>query len=478
MPQPKSSLEILAGHLTSLPVLLLGGATVLSLASGAVIDAVVILAVVIANAAVGYVTERRVERIMMSLQSAGIPQALVRRDGEEMIVPAAGLVPGDVLVLKVGHDVPADARVLNVAGLAVDEAALTGESMPVAKVVAALAGSNGALADRVNMLYAGTIITEGTGTAVVTATGRRTELGRIRALVAETATPSTPLERQLDRVGRRLVGVSLGACAAALGLGLLRGVPLLEMARSAISLAVAAVPEGLPAVATTTLALGTQRMLRRGTLVRRLAAVESLGAVTVICADKTGTLTENRMTVDSWCVGRREYGQGKELAVEATVDFALARALSVAILCNEAELGDDGAEGKGSSTEAALLVAGRDAGLDYRADRRRHPPRARPRQRRAARVRCLARRRGEPRHAPHAGARGRRVRPRVARRQVPDRARAAGGRRGRGHDRRRYQRRRRPAGGRHRRGDGGPGHRRGARRRRRRAAHRRLRRDR
>ncbi|PYN17555.1 MAG: hypothetical protein DMD76_30895, partial [Candidatus Rokuibacteriota bacterium] len=297
MPQPKSSLEILAGHLTSLPVLLLGGATVLSLASGAVIDAVVILAVVIANAAVGYVTERRVERIMMSLQSAAIPQALVRRDGEEMIVPAAALVPGDVVVLKVGHDVPADARVLDAAGLAVDEAALTGESMPVAKVAAALASSNGALADRVNMLYAGTIVTEGTGTAVVTATGRRTELGRIRALVAETATPSTPLERQLDRAGRRLVGVSLGACAAVLGLGLLRGVPLLEMARSAISLAVAAVPEGLPAVATTTLALGTERMARRGTLVRRLAAVESLGAITVICADKTGTLTENRMTV-------------------------------------------------------------------------------------------------------------------------------------------------------------------------------------
>jgi len=373
MPQPKSSLEILAGHLTSLPVLLLGGATVLSLASGAVIDAVVILAVVIANATVGYVTERRVERIMMSLQSAGIPQALVRRDGEEMVIPAAALVPGDVLVLKVGHDVPADARVIDVAGLAVDEAALTGESVPVAKVAAALASSNGALADRVNMLYAGTIVTEGTGTAVVTATGRRTELGRIRALVAETATPSTPLERQLDRVGRRLVGVSLGACAAVLGLGLLRGVPLLEMARSAISLAVAAVPEGLPAVATTTLALGTERMARRGTLVRRLAAVESLGAITVICADKTGTLTENRMTVDSWCVAGREYGQGPELAAEREVDAGLARALQIAVLCNEATLGDDGAEGRGSSTESALLSAARLAGLDYRDERRRHP---------------------------------------------------------------------------------------------------------
>jgi len=373
MPEPKSPLAILSGHLTSLPVLLLGGAAALSLLSAAPIEAAVILAVVAANATVGYVTERRVERVLTSLQSTTPARALVRRDGAEVVLPAAAVVPGDVLVLEAGHDVPADARVIETLGLSVDESALTGESVPVAKVVSVPAGANGALADRVNMVHAGTVVADGSGLAVVTATGRHTELGRIRALVADTGSPPTPLERQLDRSGRRLVGVSLGACAAALGLGLLRGVPLLEMARSAISLAVAAVPEGLPAVATTTLALGTQRMLRRGTLVRRLAAVESLGAVTVICADKTGTLTENRMTVDSWCVGRREYGQGKELAVEATVDFALARALSVAILCNEAELGDDGAEGKGSSTEAALLVAGRDAGLDYRAERRRHP---------------------------------------------------------------------------------------------------------
>jgi Ca2+-transporting ATPase len=243
----------------------------------------------------------------------------------------------------------------------------------VAKVTAAPANMDGALGDRVTMVHAGTVVAEGAGLAVVTATGRQTEMGRIRALVADAGSPPTPLEAQLGRAGRRLVGLSLGACAAALGLGVLRGVPILEMARSAISLAVAAVPEGLPAVATTTLALGTQRMLRRGTLVRRLAAVEGLGAVTVICADKTGTLTENRMTVDSWCIGRREYGQGRELAEECTTDFALARALSVAVLCNEAELADTDLAGRGSSTETALLIAARDAGLDYREQRRRHP---------------------------------------------------------------------------------------------------------
>jgi Ca2+-transporting ATPase len=373
MPAPKSSVAIVAGHLTSLPVLLLGGAAALSLLSAAPIEAGVILAVVVANATVGYVTERRVERVLTSLQSTTTPWALVRRDGVEATLPAAAVVPGDVLVLKAGHDVPADARLVEVDGLSVDESTLTGESVPVAKVASVPESVNGALGDRVNMVHAGTVVAEGSGLAVVTATGRHTEIGRIRALVAGAGAPPTRLELQLDRVGRRLVALSLGACAAALGLGVLRGVPLLEMARSAISLAVAAVPEGLPAVATTTLALGTQRMLRRGTLVRRLTAVESLGAVTVICADKTGTLTENRMTVDSWCIGRREYGQGRELAEERATDLALARALSIAVLCNQAELGDDGLPARGSSTETALLVAGRDAGLDHCEQRRRHP---------------------------------------------------------------------------------------------------------
>lgn len=370
MPLPKSPLAILGGHVASLPVLLLGGAAILSIASGAVIEAAVILAVVAANATVGFVTERRVERILTSLQKATEPAALVLREGREMSRPAAGLVPGDVLILRAGHDVPADARVIEGRGLSVDESALTGESAPVAKVASVPAGHDGALADRVNMVHAGTVVSEGAGLAVVTATGRHTQLGRVRALVAETTAPPTPLERQLERTGRRLVGISLGGCVAALGLGVLRGVPPLEMVRSAISLAVAAVPEGLPAVATTTLALGTQRMLQRGTLVRRLAAVESLGAVTVICADKTGTLTENRMTVDSWCIGLREYGQGVELAGECAADRGLARALSIAVLCNEAELGPAGAIG--SSTEAALLLAAREAGLDYREERRRH----------------------------------------------------------------------------------------------------------
>jgi Ca2+-transporting ATPase len=223
------------------------------------------------------------------------------------------------------------------------------------------------------MVYAGTAVAEGSALACVTAVGRESELGRIRALVAETAAPPTPLERQLDRLGRVLVGVSLGGCAAAFALGLLRSVPVLEMLRSAVSLAVAAVPEGLPAVATTTLALGMQRLMHRGVLVRRLAAVESLGATTVICADKTGTLTENRMTVAAWHVGTREYRPPDVPGAVARGDAALRMALTVAALCNEAELVNGGDEIQGSATEGALLAAAQGAGLDYRALRAASP---------------------------------------------------------------------------------------------------------
>lgn len=376
--RPKSGLAIVRAHLSSLPVVLLGGAAVLSLLGGAAIEAGVILAVVAANAAVGYATESRVERILTTLQNATIPQAIVRRDGAEAVVPAAALTPGDVVVLRAGYAVPADARLLTGHGLSADESALTGESMPVAKSSTVVCAADAPLGDRRNMVYAGTAVAEGSALACVTAIGRDSEIGRIRALVAETAAPATPLERQLDRLGRGLVAVSLGCCAAALGLGLLRGIALGDMLRSVISLAVAAVPEGLPAVATATLALGMQRLMRHGVLVRRLASVESLGATTVICADKTGTLTENRMSVQAWYVGGREHRP--DTMREGIDDEALGTALSVAALCNDAELFDDGADFRGSATEAALLVAAQEAGLDYRALRAAHPIKAvRPR---------------------------------------------------------------------------------------------------
>ena len=370
-PEPRTTLEIITGHLSSLPVMLLGGASILSLASGAPVEALAIIGVVAANTIVGYLTESRVERALASLQQGVALQALVRRDGADTTVHGTAVVPGDILVLRAGEDVPADARLVAVNGLALDQSALTGETLPAAKTVAAsLPGA--VLAERNSMVYAGTRVVEGSGLGLVTATGRQTEIGHIRALLAETATPATPLERQLDRVGRNLVGVSLGLCGVTLGLGLLRGIPPLEMVRTVISLAVAAVPEGLPAVATTTLALGMQRMMRQGMLVRRLSAVEGLGATTVICADKTGTLTENRMTVECWYLGGREYTNGA-VAARAESDALLARALAIGVLCNEAELENGGAEIRGSSTEGALLTAAMDVGVDYRHARDRHP---------------------------------------------------------------------------------------------------------
>jgi P-type Ca2+ transporter type 2C len=370
--QPRSALSILADHLTSLPVLLLGGAAALSLITGAPVEAAVVMAVVAANAVVGYFTESRVERVLRSLQTATVPQALVRRDGQDMVLPAPSLVPGDLMVLRNGHEVPADGRLVAVDGLTVDESALTGESMPVGKAASRRVAIDTALAERSTMVFAGTVASAGAGWAVVVGTGRETEMGRVRALVSETRAPATPLECQLDRAGRRLVALSLGFCGLTLGLGLLRGIPGLEMLRTAVSLAVAAVPEGLPAVATTTLALGMHRMAKRQTLVRRLAAVEGLGATTVICVDKTGTLTENRMTVRAWFLGAHEFRVSENGGATLGPDPLLLRALQVGVLCNEAELEAGSAEIKGSSTEGALLQAALDAGLDHRELRERY----------------------------------------------------------------------------------------------------------
>jgi Ca2+-transporting ATPase len=257
--------------------------------------------------------------------------------------------------------------------LALDESALTGESLPVSKAAARLCAPGTPLADRANMVYAGTSVADGSGLALVTGTGAATEMGRIRRLIAEAVAPATPLERELGRLGRRLVGVCLGLSGVALGLGLLRGVAAVEMLRTSISLAVAAVPEGLPAVATTTLALGLQRMLRRNALIRRLSVVESLGATTVICVDKTGTLTENRMRVHAWHLGGTDLvvnGRAAELS-----DPRLRWAHMIGVLCNEAHLtrqGNGRWEVNGSGTEGALLDAARRAGLDYRRLREEH----------------------------------------------------------------------------------------------------------
>ena len=368
VPPQRSRLAVLAGHLFSVPVLVLVGAAGLAIVSGAFVEAVVIAGAIGVNVAVGYMTERKVEAILASLDRRVAPDALVVRDGVETVVPVSEVVPGDVLVLRAGHDVPADARLIHVDGLVTDEAALTGESVPTTKVSEAALPVATPLAERITMVYAGTSVAEGSGIAIVTGTGRTTELGRVRSLLGETSVHATRLERHLDDAGKTLVVASLASCGLALCLGLARGVPAIEMLRVAISLAVAAVPEGLPAVATTTLALGVAGMARRRVLVRRLFAVEALGATTVICADKTGTLTENRMTVRALHLDGREYEVNGDTTLR---DRLHERALTAAILCNEAEL--DGDDVRGSSTEGALLAAGQLVGIDWRDVRQRYP---------------------------------------------------------------------------------------------------------
>jgi P-type Ca2+ transporter type 2C len=373
-PQPKSGLEIVWDQLATLPVLLLAGAAVASIATAGVIDGVAILAVIAINTGIGYVTESRVERILASLNDASVALAFVRRDGVERLLPRAELVPGDVVLLRAGHDVPADGRVIAASGLLIDESTLTGEALPVGKSLAPVALRDVPVADRTSMVYAGTVVSAGTGEAIVTETGMQTELGQIRALVSQAQAPRTPLERQLDETGRQLALASVGLSAALFVTGILRGLPALTTFRTAASLAVAAVPEGLPTVATTTLALGMRRMYARRMLVRRLNAVESLGSTTVICVDKTGTVTENRMTVGRWHVAGRDYVQNG--AGTAPLDPLLVRAIEIAVLCNEATTAknDDGSpRTTGSATEGALLVAAHALGLDPAGLRAEHP---------------------------------------------------------------------------------------------------------
>ncbi|MCX7673728.1 MAG: cation-transporting P-type ATPase [Thiobacillaceae bacterium] len=380
-PQRRSSLALLLEQVSSLPVLLLAASAVLSAATGGLADAAVILGVVVINAGIGYVTESQAERVIDALTAGPRPHAQVLRDGQPTLLPAEQVVPGDLVLLTPGTQVPADARLIHVRDLRVDESALTGESLPVAKHAQALATLEVPLAERCNMVYMGTAVTGGSALAVVVGTGRDTELGVIQGLVDSARPPDTPMQRQLDQLGNQLVWASLAICAAVFVVGLARGYGVLPMLRAAVSLAVAAIPEGLPTVATTTLALGLARMRRHHVLIRRLAAVETLGSVQVICLDKTGTLTQNRMAVQAvWVDGERlSVREGRFLAADgerAPHDHtALLRLLHVAVLCNESRLNGGGGSYslEGSATENALLALALSAGVDVQGLRTRHP---------------------------------------------------------------------------------------------------------
>jgi Ca2+-transporting ATPase len=302
---PTSALRILVAQFKSVVVALLAAAMLLSLAMGDGIETVAIGVVIALNTGIGFALELRARRAMEALGRLAARQAVVIRGAARRWVNAELLVPGDVVELSSGQTVPADARVLNETDLRTDEAALTGESMPASKRADLVVDEGTPLAERVNLVFQGTTVAAGFARVVVTETGDRTEVGRIGALTQSVDEQRTPLERRLDELGRRLVWVSLGVAAVVAGVGLAQGEPMGLMIETAIALAVAAVPEGLPAVATITLAIGLRRLARRHALVRRLPAVESLGSATVVCSDKTRTLTSGDMTVvHAWTSGR------------------------------------------------------------------------------------------------------------------------------------------------------------------------------
>lgn len=358
---PPPGLSLFLSQMKSMPVALLLASAGISLLTGGVSDAAVVLGVVLTNASLGYATERRSHRLIQGLAREEDGWARVVREGRETRLPQQALVPGDVLALRPGDKVGADARLVACDDLTVDESMLSGESLPREKGLA-LAEATTALG-AANMVFRGTMVTGGSGKAIVVATGAETEAGKIQTLLTEAEAPETPLQKELRVLGGRLVAVTMAACGFFFALGLLRRFRFLDMLKTSLSLGVAAVPEGLPAVATSTLALGVLKLRRRQVLVRKLPSIEALGAVDVVCLDKTGTLTENRMAATSLHVGldrMRVTGTGLlkgRLPVQPSKSPELLRLLLVGALCHEGRLveSEAGLAFEGSPTEEALL---------------------------------------------------------------------------------------------------------------------------
>jgi Ca2+-transporting ATPase len=383
----KSPWAILWEQLTALMVVILIIAAVISGVLGDYKDAIAIMAIVVLNALLGFTQEYRAEKAMAALRKMSVPVVKVRRDGHVIEISARDLVPGDIVLLEAGGFVPADGRLSESVNLRVQEAALTGESEPVEKYVEPLVQADLPLGDRRNMVYMGTTITYGRGTAIVTGTGMNTELGRIAEMIQSVVREPTPLQRRLEQLGRGLALAAIVIVGVVFGLGLLRGEDLRLMFLTAIGMAVAAVPEGLPAVVTIALALGAQRMLKRRALIRKLPAVETLGSVDTICSDKTGTLTENRMTVTILDV------LGQTQSVETLLHRgtpvldaeikptekphvrSLGLLLKAAALCNDAVLEheDNRLTTVGDPTEGALVIAAAQLGLEKNELEKRWP---------------------------------------------------------------------------------------------------------
>lgn len=366
---------ILANQFATVPVALLTTSAAISILSGGAFEAAVILSVVVANAAVGYVMEYESEKTLDMLATNGPARAEVIRDGRTETISIKDIVPGDLMVLSPGMTIPADGRLISAEYLFVDESALTGESDFVLKKPGQIAPQMSVLGDRLNMAYRGTLVISGKGVAIVVATGRQTEIGKIQLLVEETHSSPTPLQKQMAQLSKTLVRLSGIAGFGIFTVGLMRGHGLVEMLNMSISLIIAAVPEGLPTIATTTLTQSTQRMRKQNIVVRKLDAIETLGSTEIMCLDKTGTLTLNHLSPVAAFAGMKTYAV-ENGAIQGGADKDISRLIQCSCLCNETKIngtrnGEHSLEG--SPTESALVELAFLADIDVKSLRKRFP---------------------------------------------------------------------------------------------------------
>lgn len=358
--------KMLLEQITDVMVLILIGASILSMLLGEWIEAIVILTIIVVDAVIGVVQENKATNALEALKSMSAPTACVRRNGEECIIPASELVPGDIVILEDGGIVPADLRILKENRLAAQESSLTGESIPVEKDSTVVLSIDTPLGSRINMAYTSSIVMYGNAEGVVVSTGMNTEVGKIAGMLNNQDELDTPLKQKLNAVGKTLSKAGLIVCIVIFVIGSLYGRPLIPLLMTAVSLAISIIPEGLPATATIVMALGVQRMAKQNAIIRKLPAVETLGSSTVVCCDKTGTLTQNKMTVTELAI-YSSFKKHKTIAVEELVDFPEENKdlLHIAALCNNASINADNPnEMIGDPTEVALLIFSKKYDID------------------------------------------------------------------------------------------------------------------